>query len=223
MGGYYTNNYGYYNPYLEEERKRQEEIRRKEESRQQLDVLKMLSKSVNKCSGVTVNDARLEELYAPMFEETMPEELKMQMILLDNHYNGQDYNPYVNNVFEAQYRVYEHRQSLVPKDCDLQQFMDKSINLVDDILKKEETTRNAENLARLYNKQGYKDIVGTYSGDSSDYFKNMYDNNDPLNVTIDDIEHQFPPYKESVDAQERSRFMQKVINQIKSRNNEGYM
>lgn len=221
MGGYYTNNYGYYNPYLEEERKKQEEIKRKEEIRQQCDVMKMISISASKCSGSSYDEQRLEEIYAPKFEEDIPKELKEQLYLLENYYNPSEYNP-VDAIYLAQSRVYEYRQSLVPKDCDLYEFMDKSINLVDDILKREEREKNAENLAKLYNKQGYRDLVGTTNGDYENYYSSMYDNNDPMNTSIDDVETKLPPYRESENERARRDFMQKVFSQIEQRNASGY-
>ena len=223
MGGYYTNNYGYYNPYLEEERKRQEEIKVKEQMRQQYDAMKVISMSASKCGGSTFNEKRFEDMYAPAFQQAeLSQEEKNQMQLLDVYYNGIDYNPNMNAIFEAQSRVYEYRQTLVPKDCDLYEFMDKSVNLVDEILKKEEQQRNVENLSRLYNKDSYKQLVGMYKEDSENYWAGMYDNNDPMNVSIDDVESKLPPYKESENVKARRQFMDKILSQIEQRNSEGY-
>lgn len=221
MGGYYTNDYGYYNPYLEEERKKQEAIQKREQARQQYDLMKAISMSASKCTGNSINEQQLEDMYAPVYEEDISSELKNQLMLLNTHYNVSE-NATANMIFEAQNRVYEYRQTLVPKDCNFNEFMDKSVNLVDDILKDEERHRNAENMSRLYNKDGYKKILGEYSGDSDNYFSSMYDNNDPLNTSIDDVESVLPPYGQSENVAARETFMNRILMEIEKRNAGGY-
>ena len=221
MGGYYTNNYNYYNPYLEEEKKKQEQIHMKEQMRQQSDVMKAISMSAIKCNNETVNDSLMGKLYDPVFEEDMSKDVKNQMMLLNTFYNIPE-NQTSSAIFEAQSKVYDYRQSLVPKNCTFNEFMDKSVNLVDDIIRDEEKQRNAENLSRLYSKSGYKDLVGVHKGDSSDYFASMYDNNEPMNVSIDDLESQFPPYKESENSIAKKGFMNRILAEIEKRKAGGY-
>jgi len=222
MGGYYTNNYNYYNPYLEEEKKKQEQIHMKEQMRQQGDVMKAISMSASKCSNETVNESLMGELYDPVFEEDVSKEVKNQMMLLNTFYNIPE-NQTSSAIFEAQSKVYDYRQTLVPKDCTFNEFMDKSANLVDDIIRDEEKQRNTENLARLYNKDSYKSLVGVHKGDSSDYFNSMYDNNGPMNVSIDDLESNLPHYEEkSENVAARKDFMNRILIEIEKRNAGGY-
>lgn len=241
MGGFYTNNYNYYNPFLEQEKKRLEEIKKKEQAREQCDVLKILSTSVHTSFGEEIDREKIENLYNPIFNEPKKDEFVNNYdSLCDLYYNGYQGNPYIDNMIEAKNRIYEYRQTLMPKDCDLYEFSQKSVNLIDEIEKDEQKRQHAEQMANLYNRKDFGKLVNATSR-TNGYFDNVFDNN--KGNDIDDMEVHFPAYRSDEDLINRERFfnnitetnsaiktedtirrqqfLDEILGQINSRNNNG--
>lgn len=216
-GGYYNNMYNnYYNPYLAMKQQQQAEAMFKEQQRQQSDIMKKISRAVNKSSGYDISEESLNSLY----DYKEPEQYKvdtesveyMQSYVTNLHLNGYQYTPqeiaYVNH-FNSQY---DKSKQQYPDDISMYDFHIKmSENYVDMLLEKEKEKQ--KDVSKLYNNDDYRKLLNMNSNNNT-YFNSIFNggNNNQNNVSIDDMEISLPNHLANEYQSRRKQFLDAILN-----------
>ena len=183
MNGYYNNNYGYYNPYLEEQLQKQKEAQEREYLRQQADVMKLIGRAVAKQCGKEVTEEMLS-IYDPVTPTQISQEDMEYYELMELAFSDQPHvNPLIIAREQSVARFFEHRRTLYDVNATFEEFMEQSINLVEDMQKEDERRRQIESFNHLYDKDKYKKMTQQFNTDADNYFMNMYQDTYDNNVS----------------------------------------
>ena len=207
-GGYYTNNYTAYNPYLLQQQREREEAQRLQNLRTQSDMMKRMSKRVNKACGTEISDERLKELYDPMEIRTSKEDLELMNIIRLSQidaYNTANNLSYQDPYYLSMTKIQEEQQKKFRPDMDLKEFFEEAGGILLDSIK-EEAMNDRNRVDRLYNKSEYQKLIDSRSSGGTGIRSLLPD------INIDDMEIQLPQHLKN-EYQERKRlFMEKLIN-----------
>lgn len=211
-GGYYSNQYGIYNPYAIREQQRQEEERRKKEQENRFIIQKMVSRCANSYYGEEISDETFDDMRNKYIEtynkevelaNEIQEYNEMQNLVanLDPNYIS---SFYINRqAYQANISAKYHQRD--PDDEDLFTFLEKAGGLYQDILI-EESNKRSKNLGQLYDKNGYTTLINKHSGKYDALSPNFGIN------SIDDMEITLPPHlKTSEYAKKKQAFLNAIL------------
>lgn len=214
MNGYYNNNYGYYNPYLEAQQRQIQEAQMREQERNQSNIWKEISKSVNKAMHVEIDnmDKHLQ-MYDP--ESMRQEEVDYDRVVTNNIFNSLQTGYYGNlqrdRIVESHNTLYDKSISKY-KDMGFVEYANNFSNIYLEMLEKQKLEQE-RNLSQLYNRNDYKSLINS-SGSSNSYFNTIFKARQ--SDSIDDNEIQLPGYlKDNLNAslQERKKkFFDSIYN-----------
>ncbi len=207
-GGYYNNNYTIYNPYLIAEQQKAAEAQRKERLRQRTDMMKRLSRNVNKALGYDISDDELHDLYDPSEFRTSERDLEIQntfRLMQIDQYNTNMNFVYTNPLYTAMGRVQENIQKKLDPEMDLNEFLEISGELISDNIKNEVLMKRRE-INNLYNRSDYQKLIDLRSGGSN--FPGTF----KPNANIDDMEIQLPEHLKNNYKKRKEKFIEAIIN-----------
>lgn len=221
MGGYYNNQYNYYNPYLVQQQQQLYEAQLKEQLRQQSDVLKTISRSVNKALGADIDMEKHLEQYNPenYFKDQFNtpandyynSEQAVHDKLMNIHFNGITGNPYNIRLIQANNILYDQEKQKRPDEYGIIEYNKSAGELYNEIVEQEQ--RNMQrNLTRLYNPTQYNQLVKMNSGANS-YFNSVFQGTAmQKEMNIDDMEVTLPSHLvKSYDDRKRA-FLDAILN-----------
>lgn len=216
MGGYYGGMHqGYYNPYLIEQQRKEAEARQRQVEIQNAEILKMVSRNVNKALGMT--DEQIQEhvkKYDPQFvqetrltDKQIAEMNTAKLMDLDSRPQTMSYQQqmYMSAVIKERQRMNE----AFPPEMGLAEFFEK-FGEEEYNMKMQELKSQQRQLNNLYNSSQYNDLLNMHNS-SSNYFNSVFgkgQNNIP--TTIDDLEVKLP----SSISQEMQMKKMKFLNAI---------
>lgn len=216
MGGYYTNNYNnYYNPYLAQQQYEIQQAQQREVLRQQSDLIKNISRAVNKSLNKNVDDDYLKR-YDPenYYKNTSQGSYCNQQYdpdyfdhnqLLKMYHEQPDGNMlnmnYINNVNQ----VYEQEKNRIPDECGLADYHKYASDILYEI-EDFEIRKTQRNLTRLYNNQQYRQLIDSRSG-ANNYFNSMFNGapSTASNINIDDMSVKLPHHLVNNNIEERRK------------------
>ena len=208
MGGYYSNNYTIYNPYLIEEQRKLEEAKRKELMRQNSDMMKSISKKVNHSLGNEISEETLKELYDPIELRTTERDIAIQntyRLMQIDQYNMQMNISYQNPMYIAMGRVQEQNQQKLDPEMGLYDFLSVAGELISDSIK-DEAMRKRKDITNLYNRSDYQKLIDLRSKGME--FSGTFN----PNANIDDMEITLPERLKNEYQRRKELFMEKIIN-----------
>ena len=215
-GGYYNNIYNnYYNPYLALKQKEIAEAQMKEELRKQSDIMKKISRCVNKAVGVDISDEQLDKLYN--YQPIQPDKIDyespeyMQAYVANLHVNGMKYLP--QDVQFVQYfnSMYERSRQEVLNDISMYEFNNKMTEQYVQMLLDREKEKQKD-ISKLYNNNDYRKLLNM-NKKSSNYFNSIFNgNNMNNNVSIDDMEITLPNHLANEYQTRRKQFLDAILN-----------
>lgn len=207
MGGYYSQNYNIYNPYLMEERRKAEEAQRKEQARQRSDMMKTLSRKVNKALGDEISESALKDLYDPEELKTSEEDREirdmhriMQISLMQEQMGPQP-DPLVTAMAMHQ----EKQQQKLNPDMTLSEFLSEAGGWMMDAIKEEALAKRRE-VNNLYNSNDYRRLIDSRSNGM--HFGGTLN----PNASIDDMEISLPQHLKNEYQLRKEKFIASIIN-----------
>ena len=214
MGSYYGGgNYNnFYNPYLAAKQQEIAEAKAMEAQRQQVDVLKMISRKANASLGNQISEEELNRLYDTNPEVNPYIETENRYMRLANlHYTAPTGNPYYQRQIELNNAMYDRAKEYMPDDTTIYQFGEKVSPILEEIVMNEYRNKQRNDVNRLYNSSEYKQLTSMHAN-TNNYFASMWDNNAPGGeVTIDDMKVELPNHLAQTYAQKKAEFMRKIL------------
>ena len=228
--GYYNQNnngyVGYHNPYLEAEMRKRDEEESKRQVRQQQQIIRNITKSINP----DMSDEELDRVsgmydanqYEDFYGDTT-EDVEVQLYLSNTNYlynlnqQSQQIDYKANFEMNLARQLEEQRALGVPEDCSLFDYMNKYGNEITyNILQQEAKAEKMKQVNNLFDKGKFDQYLDQYCRQSFGY-QNSFDNNsnNPMSSlapidSIDDLEFKVPDPREREDAERYARFQAKI-------------
>lgn len=206
-GGYYTQNFMPYNPYLAEQQRRAEEARRLNELRAGADIKKLISRKINHALNNEISEQTLNKIYDPVELRVSEEDLILQnnirLIQIDK-INQQHPFVYQNPLYYAMGRVQEMNEQKLDPNASLYDFLSVGGQLISDGMKEEVMRDRTVN--NLYNRSEYQKLIDLRSKG------NMFGKTFAPNASIDDMEISLPEHLKNEYQRRKELFMEKIIN-----------
>ena len=204
MGGYYNNQYNnYYNPYLAQQQRQLQEAQMREQMRSQTDVLKTLSRSVNKALGADIDMEKHLEQYNPenyyrlqqnpngFYQQDEDEMIHNK--LMNVHCNGVEGNIMNVRLIQANNILYDQEKEKRPDSLGIIEYNEKAGELCREIQMQQQRDMQ-RNLSGLYNSNQYNQLV-KMSGHANSYFNSMFQGTAmQRDMNIDDMEVKLPTH-----------------------------
>lgn len=224
MGGYYNNNYNYYNPYLIQQQQQLQQSQMREQMRQQTDILKTISKSVNKALGADIDMEKHLEQYNP---ENYYQGIKSnnqygyyqqdneQLVhdrLMSIHCNGHTGNPVNQRLIQANNILYEQEKQTRPDEYGIIEFNKSAGELYNEIVQQEQRMVQRD-LTKLYNPNQYNQLV-KMNGSGNSYFNSMFQGTAMMqnDMNIDDMEVKLPNHLVNTYDERKQAFLNAIFN-----------
>ena len=215
--GYYNSNNmynNYFNPYLAIQQNQAREAQMKEQQRTESDMMKRISRAVNKASGSEISDDTLGEIY----DYKEPEQYKVDpdsveymqsfvasLYITDNRYLPQDIQ-FVNRFNQ----MYDQAKQMCPDDISMYDYNQKMSEqyvqmLIDNNREKQ------RDVSKLYNSNDYNKLLNMNSKSSS-YFNSIFNGgNMNNNVSVDDMEVTLPNHLANEYQSRRKQFLESIL------------
>jgi len=211
MGSYYTGTYNnYYNPYMAMKQQEAMKAVYMEEQRQQVDIMKTISKNVNKSYGTEVDDIFLKR-YDPVdiIQQNRDPEIDINIRLANARAEAQyGRNPEVEGYIYAINTMYDKSKEMYPDSMGIYEFnkISSEINLQ---YLEEEYREKQRNVGTLYNRSQYNQLISEHSK-ANNSFSNVFGNTKNIN-SIDDLEVTLPSHLSNELAARREMFMKSIM------------
>lgn len=216
VGGYYNNMYNnYYNPYLAIQAQQAREAQFKEEQRKQSDIMKKISRAVNKAAGSDISDEDLNKIY----DYKEPERCKtdtdsveyMQSYVYNLHVNGLNYLPQDIQYINYFNSMYDKTRQEIPNDISMYEYNNKMSEQYIQMLLDKDKQKQKE-ISKLYNNNDYRKLLDMNSKSNS-YFNSIFNGRTmDNNVTIDDMEISLPNHISNEYQTRRKMFIDAILN-----------
>ncbi|MGL5330504.1 MAG: hypothetical protein ACRDD7_14630, partial [Peptostreptococcaceae bacterium] len=213
-GGYYSNIYNnYYNPYLAAQQAQIQQVQLAEQQRMQSDVLKSISRAVNKSIGTDIQDwdKHLSQ-YDPQdqrMQQQDPEELITQRLLNLNQ-NGFNGNIFAYQTIVANNAYYDKVKQQYPDDMESLEFSKQFGEIYVEMLQ-DRQKQLGKNLGQLYDRNGYGQLVQMHKNNNS-YFNTVFGNKQPQgNISIDDMEIKLPNHLQNEYQDRKQAFLNSIL------------
>lgn len=212
MGGYYSNNYNYYNPYLAAKQQEIEEARMREMQRQQCDVTKLIFSKASAASGIEVTEDQLQRFDVQYVQQTNNEQNEYNR-LLNIHMQGNQNNTTITDKYvQSHNNLYEQSRKDISDDMTLFEFFEYADEnqLVNKAIQ-QNNSKQVNDLSKLYDTNGYNKLIKMHSGSSS-YFNSMFNKDYNPNTSIDDMTIALPNHLANEHNERRKAFINSIIN-----------
>lgn len=207
-----------YNPYY---RQQQEMMiaQQRETMRCQSDIMKKISRSAHKALGEEVDDEFLNKRYDPQFEmqyqQRDPDE-DIYNSLVNMQTTGREipYNVYCYNMNVGANNYCEQMKQRFPDDISMAEYHDRAGELlIEAALEKQH--QQEKNLTKLYNTNGYTEMIQRYKKQASYFNTLLGDKSRNINTngeTIDDINVSLPNHLSTELMRRKSAFLNSIMN-----------
>lgn len=215
MGGYYSNVYnGFYNPYLVAQQQQAIEAQRREEQRKHSDMMKMISKNVNKALGNDIENMEQHlKQYDPVEQQAVEIDFEEQTTyrLMNIRQHGGTVNPQVAAYINGINNMYDKTREEFPSDMSMYDFNNKAGKLYMDMLI-EENNRKSKQLNQLYNSEQFNQLLKMHNSGNG-YFSSAFSNKPAgMDVSIDNMEVHLPSHLQNVYQQRKQAFFNEIMN-----------
>jgi len=214
-GGYYNNTYNnYYNPYLAIKQQEIAQAQLKEQMRQQSDVMKKISRAVNKAAGVDISNETLDKIYnyqEPEQYRPNPDSSEyMQSFVANLYVNGMDHLPQDVQYVHYFNSMYDRTKQMIPDDVSMYEYNNMMSEQYVQMLQDKEKDRQRD-ISKLYNNNDYHKLLNM-NNKSGSYFNSIFNGgNMNNNVSIDDMEVSLPNHISNEYQSRRKQFLDAIL------------
>jgi hypothetical protein len=214
MGGYYTGAYnGYYNPYLAAKQQEIQLAQQKELERKNSDMLKRISRNVNKALHSDIEDM---DQYLKQYDPVYPgqddnSEDSITHKLLNLHYNGSYVDMSAVQLVQYHNQMFDQAKKEFPDDMSMYEFHEKAseLYLQARIVRQKDTQKD---ISKLYNSSEYNQLINMHGKGSANYFDSVFKGGASQQETnIDDMEIKLPNHLCNQFEERKRMFIESIM------------